>query len=84
MIYCIQLGPNADDIMWQEVQIKIADVKFGAKDAKEKNKVHVSFNLHMYTSTILKHTINREYFIVKMLSDSLANTKIKRTKIHAQ
>lgn len=35
----LQLGPNADDIMWQEVQIKIADVKFGAKDAKEKNKV---------------------------------------------
>ena len=26
--------------MWQEVQIKIADVKFGARDAKEKNKVY--------------------------------------------
>lgn len=25
--------------MWQEVQMGIADVKFGAKDAKEKNKV---------------------------------------------
>lgn len=40
--HCAQLGPNADDIMWQEVQMGIADVKFGARDAKEKNKVCVS------------------------------------------
>ena len=26
--------------MWQEVQMGIADVKFGARDAKEKNKVN--------------------------------------------
>ena len=29
-------------------------------------------------------TINREYFVVKIFSDSLACAKIKRTKIHAQ
>ena len=46
MIYYVQLGPNADDIMWQEVQIKIADVKFGAKDAKEKNKVALTLHVH--------------------------------------
>ena len=31
-----------------------------------------------------KHTVNREYFIVKIFSDNLACSKIKRTKIHAQ
>ena len=30
------------------------------------------------------HTVNREYFVVKIFSDSLACAKIKRTKIHAQ
>ena len=29
-------------------------------------------------------TVNREYFVVKIFSDSLACAKIKRAKIHAQ
>ena len=29
-------------------------------------------------------TVNREYFVVKIFSDSLVCTKIKHTKIHAQ
>ena len=35
----LQLGPNADIKKWEEEQIGIATVRFGAKDAKEKNKV---------------------------------------------
>ena len=30
------------------------------------------------------NTVNREYFVVKIFSDSLAYAKIKRTKIYAQ
>ena len=30
------------------------------------------------------YTINREYFVVKIFSDSLACAKITRTKIHTQ
>ena len=37
----LQLGPNADVKKWEEEQIGIATVRFGAKDAKEKNKVSV-------------------------------------------
>ena len=29
-------------------------------------------------------TVNREYFVVKIFSDSLACAKMQRTKIHAQ
>ena len=37
-----------------------------------------------YTKGLLSHgLINREYFTVKIFSDSVACTKIKRTKIHA-
>ena len=36
----IQLGPNADIKKWEEEQIGIATVRFGARDAKEKNKVN--------------------------------------------
>ena len=34
--------------------------------------------------TISYTTVNREYFVVKIFSDSLACAKIKRAKIHAQ
>ena len=34
-----QLGPNADIKKWEEEKMGIATVIFGAKDAKEKNKV---------------------------------------------
>ena len=34
-----QMGPNADIKKWEEEQMGIATVRFGAKDAKEKNKV---------------------------------------------
>ncbi len=37
----VQLGPNADLKKWDEEQMKIAEVKFGAKDAKAKNKVRL-------------------------------------------
>ena len=30
------------------------------------------------------YTVNREYFVVKIFSDSQACAKIERTKIHAQ
>eukprot|EP00731_Ephydatia_muelleri_P026529 Em0018g629a len=33
-----ELGPNADIKKWEEEQMGIATVRFGAKDAKEKNK----------------------------------------------
>ena len=32
----------------------------------------------------MNNTVNREYFIVKIFSDSLAYAKIKRAKIYAQ
>ena len=35
----LQLGPNADIVKWEEEQMGIATVRFGAKDAKEKSKV---------------------------------------------
>ena len=34
-----QLGPNADIKKWEEEQMRIANVRFGAKDSKERNKV---------------------------------------------
>ena len=36
-----QLGPNADIKKWEEEQMDIATVRFGARDAKEKSKVRV-------------------------------------------
>ena len=30
----------------------------------------------------MQHTINHEYFIIKIFSDSLAYAKIQRTKMH--
>lgn len=36
----LQLGPNADVKKWEEEQIGIATVSFGAKNAKERSKVH--------------------------------------------
>ena len=41
-----QLGPNADIKKWEEEQMGIATVRFGAKDAKEKNKVSQQHKLH--------------------------------------
>ena len=38
-VVILQLGPNADIKKWEEEQMGIATVRFGAKDAKEKNKV---------------------------------------------
>ena len=37
-----QLGPNADVKKWEEEQMDIATVRFGARDAKEKSKVRGS------------------------------------------
>ena len=38
-------------------------------------------NLHTYMHS---YTVNHEYFVVKIFSDSLACAKIKRMKMHAQ
>lgn len=35
----VQMGPNADIKKWEEEQMGIATVRFGARDAKERNKV---------------------------------------------
>ena len=40
-----QLGPNADVKKWQDEQIDIATVTFGARDAKEKSKVSICINV---------------------------------------
>ena len=45
------------------------------------SSLHLSY---MVDCGSLSNTVNREYFVVKIFSDSLACTKIKRTKIHAQ
>ena len=39
MCFAVQLGPNADIKKWEEEQMETANVTFGARDAKEKNKV---------------------------------------------
>ena len=37
-----------------------------------------------YSLVLKVYTVNREYFVVKIFSDSLAYAKINRAKIHAQ
>ena len=44
------MGPNADLKKWEEEQMGIASVRFGAKNAKEKNKVR---NAHAHTLIVL-------------------------------
>ena len=45
------MGPNADIKKWEEEQMGIATVRFGAKDAKEKNKVRTY--VCMYVRSIM-------------------------------
>ena len=43
------MGPNADIKKWEEEQMGIAMVRFGAKDSKERNKVRwLCFNVSGY------------------------------------
>ena len=43
---------------------------------------HLFWAVPVYGS--INTTVNREYFVVKIFSDSLACAKIKRTKMHTQ
>ena len=42
-----ELGPNYEQNKWEEDKLGYAVMKFGSKDAKEKNKVHcISYELN--------------------------------------
>ena len=53
---CLQLGPNADLRKWEDEQLGIAIVRFGAKDAKEKNKVRTQYGVHDFIRFSLTQT----------------------------
>ena len=65
----------------------------GAKEGQEMKFEHVDLPKGQFVrlqpvssawlvSTSMNSTVNREYFVVKIFSDSLAYAKIKHTKIH--
>ena len=73
----LQVGPNADVKKWQDEQIDIATVTFGAKDAKEKHKVSItslSTPFSVYSAQLVCHCI---------LSNSVASSLVLFLQITA-
>ena len=62
-LFSQQLGPNADVKKWQDEQIDIATVAFGAKDAKEKYEVcYILSFMHAYVPKKVSKLITHQLY----------------------